>query len=226
MKTFTRKHLALSIICLFTVFFSAVYAADIEVSTFSTQTSSGLWSSSSQISVDSSLAYVNKGQNSSIIWNYFTWFYYDSVLWYFETDWSSSGLENVRIVGSTGACPSWYGYKLGWYAYSNAFGFIDFDYDSNNFVYYCIGDGELHGYAYSTVLWFQNFEGLAFDINVDATILVTEEPTGTGTFTNDTTNITDIPDAEAENSNFTEDSIQNDVIDFDVKYESLFYIVK
>lgn len=204
-----------------------VYAVDSVALVFSSQSSSDLWSSNSVIYVDWNLSYINKGGNSSIIGNYFTGYYYDSVLGYFEVDKSSSESENVRITWSTWECSTWYGYKLWGYAYSDAFGYIDFDYDSNNFVYYCVSDESLHGYAYSTILWFQNFEGIDFDINVTPLILP-EEPTGTGIFVNDTTEILDeTPEVtEIDNSSFDYDSIQNDLLEFDGKYESLFYIIK
>jgi hypothetical protein len=99
-----------------------------------------------------------------------------------------------------------------------------------------VSDEELHGYAYSSLLWYQSFEGITFDINVEASIIPTEEPTGTWVFINDDTEITqeDIESwdpgdpgiAEADNSNFNFDTIQNDLLEFDGKYESLFYIIK
>jgi hypothetical protein len=67
------------------------------------------------------LSYINKGENSSIIGNYFSGYYYDSMLGYFKVDQSPDQSENVRIVGSTGICPSDYGYKLGGYSYSEEF---------------------------------------------------------------------------------------------------------
>jgi hypothetical protein len=156
------------------------------------------------------------------------------VLWYFEVDMSVNPSENVRIVGSTGKCISDYGYKLWGYGYSEAFGYIDFDYNSEIFVYYCIADELLYGYAYNEMLWFQNFEGITFDIEVDATLLPTESPTWTGIFINDDTEIFDETDdnwesnsnSNSNTSNFNYDSIQNDFLEFDWKYESLFYIIK
>lgn len=232
MKTFNRKPLALLLISFFTMFVSYWYASDSVASIFTSQSSSGLWSSNSLISVDSNLSYVNKWENSSIIWNYFTGYYYDSVLGYFEVDTSPNQSENVRIIWSTGACPAWYGYKLGWYAYSEVFWYVDFDYDSDIFVYYCVVDNELYGHAYNSFLGFQNFEGITFDIDVEATIIPTEEPTWTGAFVNDTSEILEEEiwweawKWESDDSNFNHDSIQNDLLEFDGKYESLFYIIK
>ena len=242
MKQLRTKSLALLSILLSTVFFWYVYAVDTTYNTFDTQSATWLWSNNSVISTEnyprpsgSGAYYINKWNNSSIIGNYFEWYYYDSVFGYFKVDQSPNQSENVRIVGSTWICPSDYGYRLGGYSYSEDFGYIDFDYDSNTFVYYCVDDWELHWYAYSSLLWYQNFEGITFDINVEATIVEAEEPTWTGAFVNDETDITEeSPDeeqwesweSEFNNSNFNYDTIQNDLLEFDGKYESLFYIIK
>ena len=132
--------------------------------------------------------YVNPNNNSSIIWNYFKWYYYDSVYWFFKLDWNSSwNSNNVRIVNSTDKC-DWYWYKLGWYAYSENFWFIDFSYNNTYFVYYCVNDKELHWYAYLENIWFQSFEWIWFEI-------VPEVTNNTSTvessdFVNDNTEIT------------------------------------
>ena len=223
------KYLAFLWIPFFAVFIWAVYAADSVAEIFTTQSATASWSNNSIISVDATLSYINRGDNSSIVGNYFEWHYYDDVLWYFETDWSTNRRENVRIKSSTSACGNPYWYKLGWYAYSPAFWFVDFDYNSSIFVYYCVDDESLHWYAYNESLGFQNFEGISFDINTGAAI-VPDVPTGTGAFINDDTNIIDdLPDpddAEANNSNFSPNSIQNDIIEFEARKESLFYIIK
>jgi len=236
------KQLALFPILFCGLFFSYTYAADVVSENFSTQTSAGTWSNGSIISVDSNLSYINKWNNSSVIGNYFSGFYYDSFLWYFETDWNNlNQSENVRVIWSTWKCDTWYGYKLWGYAWSSSVWFIDFDYNDDVFVYYCVDTSELEWYAYSSFAWFQNFEWISFDIEVIPTT-ESEEPqsSSTGTFVNESSTITDEwsiewndevplvedPSSKDNNSNFTTDTIQNDLIEFDTKYESLFYIIK
>ena len=220
------------LVSFFVVFITRVYAADTIAYTFSTQSSTGLWSSNSVISVDSNLSYVNKWGNSSIIGNYFTGYYYDSMLWYFQTNVSPDASENVRVIGSTGKCATGYWYKLWWYAYSETLGYVDFDYDSNTYVYYCEETGSLFWYAYSGNLWYQNFEWISFEIETQSTQSI-NEPTGSDEFRNDTTTIVDDSsnntsnwESQLENSNFNYDSIQNDFLEFNESYESLFYIIK
>ncbi len=72
--------------------------------------------------------------------------------------------KNVRVIGSTDKCGTGYGYKFGGYAQSDFAGFMKFDYDANNFVYYCQDDKKLHGWAYNESLGFQSFEGISFEI--------------------------------------------------------------
>lgn len=43
-------------------------------------------------------------------------------------------------------------------------GFLDFDYSSDIFVYYCDSDSKLHGYAYNEDYGLQSFEGIRFTI--------------------------------------------------------------
>lgn len=173
----------------------------------------------------SEVAYVNKGNNSTVIGNYFQWYYYDSSAWFFRLDWSSDTSENVRIIGSTGACPSWYGYKLWGYAYSETVGFIDFDYNSTVFVYYCEVDKTLHGFAYGELIWFQNFEGIGFEIipNIGT---VAELTTSSGTFVNDTTSISDVVTFTWATSNYDYNTIGWDTFNIDTTEESIFYIIK
>ena len=210
-----KNYLAFSVFLLFIVVFSTAYAAD-PSTPFITQLASGSGSSGSEISTDSNLLYMNKGNNSSVVGNYFSWEYYDSIMWYFKTDWSTNKLENVRIVWSTSACGDSYGYKLWGYAYSEYFWFVDFDYDDSTFVYYCLSDSTLHGYSYSSDLGFQNFEWIAFDIWADSDT-VAEESSGNGWFVNEGSSITEEEGAT---------TIGPDIIEFESIQESLFYIIK
>lgn len=211
-------------------FYYAAFADSVGYS-FSNQSASQSGSNNSLISVGSYLEYINRWDNSSIIGNYFQrGVYYDSIFWFFKTDWSSNQNQNVRIVSSTSKCSSGYGYKLGGFAYSTTAGFIDFDYSGDIFVYYCVQDASLYGYAYSPSLWFQNFQGISFDINK-----VQEAPTlitGTWFFTNDTSaiknpvieqNTLTPPNEQAINSNFTPNTIQANKVEFEA-LENLFFI--
>lgn len=239
MKQIGRKHLAFLWISLFVVFFWYVHAVDTTSDTFSTQSSSWLWSSSSVISTEfyprpswSGAYYINKWNNSSIIWNYFEWYYYDSILWYFQFDWSANQNENVRIIWSTNVCPNSYWYKLWGFSYSPSFWFMNFNYNNSTFVYYCEDEWFLRWYAYNDFLWFQNFEWISFDINAQSNV-ITDLPDENEDFINTWTNINDAPvswddgnSSTQTNSNFKPNTIQNDTFQFDVKLESLFYIIK
>jgi len=237
MKLIERNYLAFLSIWLFASFFWYVYAADTTYDTFSSQTSTGLGSNSSVISTEyyprpswSWAYYINRWNNSSVIGNYFEWFYFDSMLWYFEFDWSTDDDLNVRIVWSTNVCPGSYGYKLGGYSYSPAFWLMDFDYNESTFVYYCESDWFLRWYARAEFWWFQNFEGITFDILSFSDVPIETPPWDDDTFVNPETNIDGSPpgwnSSTQTNSNFTPNSIQNDRFEFDVKLESLFYIIK
>ncbi len=226
-----KNLIAYMAIIFFIVFAIQAYAADVSYQ-IPTQNATQSWSSNSFINIDTSwsqsLKYVNKWDNSSIIGNYFSGLYYDTNLGFFKTDWSTNQAENVRIVGSSALCSTWYGYKLGWYAYSDDFGFVDFDYNSQIFVYYCENDSSLHGYSYSLNNWLQNFEGITFQIQTQASN-PWSDPTGNNQFVNDSTTVTndgDVNDPSSINSNFTPTSIQNDSFEFEAVNESLFYIIK
>ena len=167
--------------------------------------------------------YVNKDNNSSIIWNFLSWYYYDSVYWFFRLDWDSPwSTKNVRIVDSTDKCP-WYWYKLWWYAYSDNFWFVDFSYDENIFVYYCIDKTipewwYLDWYAYLENVWFQNFKWIKFSIKPEVTS--DSDVVNDDNFVNDNTEITK-PDFEND----------SDVINWNIQYLndrkwSIFYIIK
>jgi hypothetical protein len=201
-----------------------VYAATWKTVYLSHDTANWSWSNDSKIEFsvvpdwnNFATYYTNKEDNSSIIWNYFKGYYYDSAYWYFKLDWSSDKSKNVRIVDSTDKC-NWYWYKLWWYAYSEDFWFIDFSYDDSHFVYYCVLDKELHWYAYLDKIWFQNFDWIWFEIapQVDSDTGVVESDD----FVNDKTEITN-PYYENE----------DDVIWWNVQYIkdtkwSVFYIIK
>lgn len=212
--------------------FGVVFANDILSIVFPSDTADGIWSSSSLIQVFNDNAaptykaeYWNKWNNSTVIGNYFRGYYYDSVLGFFRLDEPSiDPSEWVRITASTWACPTGYWYKLWGYAYSDTVGFMDFDYNSNIFVYYCESDKELHGYGYSEIAGLQNFEGIGFEIIPN--IWTIAEITSTGVFVNDVTNISDIVTFTGATSNYDYDTIGGDTFSIDATQESIFYIIK
>lgn len=167
--------------------------------------------------------YVNKLSDSSIIGNYFSGYYYDSVLWFFKLDWSDNINKNVRIIDSTSKCSSWYGYKLWGFAKSDYYGFMDFDYNSDIFVYYCEFDKSLHWYAYTKYNWFQVFDWIGFEIlpsNASVNI------SWTGIFVNDTTKIWVEYIYTWSDSSAWYNSFWWDIFNFDDTKDSLFYIIK
>jgi len=237
-NTKIRKSLAIVCILSCSTYLYPTALADNVAHTFLTQNASWVWSNGSVISVDANLEYINKWENSSVVGNYFEGLYYDSIFWYFQTDYLTDQNQNVRIIWSSNACSSGYGYKLGWYAYSSYYGFVDFDFSDDIFVYYCVDDNSLHWYSYSETIGFQNFEDISFPINIGPTATA-ETPSDTEDFRNDDTKIVnpniwntsdnpenDTPEAQSENSNFSPTTIQNEKADFNVERESLFYIIK
>jgi hypothetical protein len=167
--------------------------------------------------------YANKWADSSIIGNYFSGYYYDSVLWFFKLDWSSDEEDNIRIISSTTKCSSWYGYKLWGYAKSNYYGFMDFDYNNDIFVYYCEFDKSLHGYAYTKYNWFQRFDWIRFEIlwkNSSINVF------WTGVFVNDTTKIGVENYYTWSDSESLHNSLWWNIFNFDDTKDSLFYIIK
>ena len=101
--------------------------------------------------------YYNKNSNSDIIGNYLSGSYYSTTYGYFD-------FIDVSFVWSTSACINGYGYRLSGKAKSETGGFIDFWYNKNTFVYYCMNDSKLYGKAYMPSLWEQIFDGITFSI--------------------------------------------------------------
>jgi len=212
----------------FIAVFGIVFADDFLSQVLPDDVADAVWSNDSLIETwtgTSVAKYMNKWNNSTVIGNYFTGWYYDSMLGFFRLDWSSDTSENVRIVASTGKCSTWYGYKLWGYAYSESSWFIDFDYNSNVFVYYCESYKELHGYAYSETTGFQNFEWIGFEIVPNIGTVAEDSWTGT-IFVNDTTTINDIVTYTGATSNYDYNKIGWDTVNLDTTEESIFYIIK
>ncbi len=185
------------------------------------------WSSYSLISftwtVNREWFYVNKDNDSTIIWNYFKWYYYDSTFWFFKLDWSSNSEENVRVVWSTDKC-SWYGYRLGGKAKWTYAWFINFWYDSNTYVYYCLDDWMLHWTAYGEYVWYQDFEWISLEIVPTVEDLI--EKVSDDVFVNDDTSIDQIKWTATETSNAGYEQIWWDIFRINDERESIFYIIK
>ena len=222
-QTKNFKNLFLLNLIIVVFFLWSVYAANKVSENITVQTSSGTGSSNSQITFLSG-AYVNTWNNSTVIGNYLSGYYYDSIYWFFQLDWDSSNIDNnVHVSWSTDKCSSWYGYKIWGYAYSEDFWFIDFSYDESIYVYYCLSDNLLHWYAYSEIIGFQNFEDIWFEISTQSDI-VSDPNQGTNNwFTNDDTNINNNPSL---NYPLNPNKIWTDIFEFKDTDESIFYIIK
>ena len=181
-KVFFIKIITFSFIMLFWA--TVAYWTDTIWEYIKTQTATLKGSNNSEVTFSNNLTtyYINKDNNNSSIWDYFKGYYYDNRFWYFRLDWSPTKTNNTRIVSTTSKCASWDWYKLWGFAYSKYAWYIDFDYDSNIYVYYCESDEKLHGYWYSKHLWFQAFEWIWFKIvSIDTTPDIEDD----GWFTND-----------------------------------------
>ncbi len=206
-----------------------VYWADIVAENLPFQQASSPWSYNSEILISTwstsyQTQYINAWNNSTVIWNYFKGYYYDSVFGFFKLDWSPDRWKNVHIWGSTNKCATGYGYRLAWRAYSQNAWYIDFYPTTTTFVYYCESDWKLHWKAYSKAIGFQSFEWIEFAI---ITQWITDtETTGTWIFVNDNTTI-DIQEVfTGSNSNVSIDEMLWEDVKFDAQDESIFYIVK
>ncbi len=168
------------------------------------------------------VTYINKGNDSTTLGNYFTGSYYDSTYGFFRMDHSGDLSQNVRVIGSTDRCSGSYGYRLGGTAYSTTFGYIRLDPSSVNYVYFCESDQKLRGFAYSSTLGWQNFAGLSLSLETYSSI----ELTFSGSlndpfFLNNRSSLSSIetPGGKAF-------SLQGDVVSTNTGKESVFYIVK
>lgn len=168
---FFRQKILLGFLLFFFSSALVAFALDVVSTDFSPQsaTSSGsngntVWFSTGG-SATGTTSYINKNNDSDTIGNYLRGYYYDTEFGFFRLDWNlTDTTKNVRIVSSTDKCGTGYGYKFAGYAYSEAAGYIKFDYNNDIFVYYCESDDKLHGYAYSQHIGFQSFEGLNFEV--------------------------------------------------------------
>ena len=192
------------------------------------QTASWTWSYGSKVLIKDEVTnswayYVNKGNNSSVIWNYFKWYYFDSLFWYFRLDWSTNLRDNVRIVDSTSKCSTGYWYRLDWKAKWWLSWYIDFWYNKDTFVYYCLNDNKLYGRAYQKYIWFQDFDWIALEVlpNVESLI----EKVNSDIFINDDTSI-NIINSWWKGSNASESSLWWDIFHIKDTRESIFYIIK
>jgi hypothetical protein len=110
--------------------------------------------------------YINKWDDNILEWNNFVWYYYDHIYWFFRLDWSANNNENIHISSDTvnstiDWCTEWL--KLKWKAYSKNVWFIDFNYSTSNYVYYCKDNDTLYWKSYSNTLWSQTFNWIEIE---------------------------------------------------------------
>ena len=108
-------------------------------------------------------AIVDKDNDGALLWDYFSWYYYDRAYWVFSFDLLD---DNVKITNRSHSC-SWNttthdGYELEGYSWNNEFWAVNF-----SGVYICVPKDEnsdVNSYigweAYSDLIWFQNFDGI------------------------------------------------------------------
>ena len=166
--------------------------------------------------------YVNNRNNSTIIGNYFEWYYYDKLYWSFKLDWSGNKNENVRVINWTNRCSTWYWYNLWWKAKSENWWFIDFAW-----VYYCLSDKELHWKGYNKYTWYQDFEWIAFEIITKSNVNIIKDTNDI--FVNDNNTVDEKNELEwgdTETANAWGFKIWWNEFYIDDKTESIFYIIK
>jgi len=175
MKT-TRIFLALFLTVWFS--FSAYWVYTLIDNITWSQESTTQWSVNQNIKTINTgdLSFMNQWNDTQMIWNFFSWYYYDEAYGVFETD-AVSGQE-VRVASASWNCSDGTArYELEWYAYSENFGAVWFSntLDGAN-IYICINDdtdspsyGESYfdGYAYSDLIWLQSFDGIEFEWYTD-----------------------------------------------------------
>lgn len=227
-KINVKKLIKFCLTCLWLSIFLYVFADDIQI-LISRQTATWVGSNNSQVTFSHTWGwyqtyYVEEGGNSAIIWNYLKGYYYNSGMWFFQLDWSGSKSKNVSIVSSTEKCGTSYGYKLWGNAYSEFYWFMDFDYDDDIFVYYCEWDKKLHWFWYSTYAWFQNFDGIGFEILPWTWALLWT--TSSNLFVNDTTDINKKNTYTGSDSNYNNNWIGWEIFNIDDTKESVIYIIR
>lgn len=213
----------LILVLILVLIFNVVLATTIETQTSTNQGSNNSLNIFSTWSEDKKTKYINKDNNSDIIWDFLSGYYYNTLFGFFKLDWSTDKQKNVRIIGSTSKCWQWYWYKFSWYAKSDTAGLIDFDYNENTFVYYCLKDKKLYWKAYSHTIWYQIFDGISLEIlpNFNSQIINTNSDK---IFINNTTTI-------FSNNIITTNTNKNLNVSWEtqsVKYwqEAIFYIWK
>lgn len=130
------------------------------------------------------LQIVNRDTDTSLVWDYFSGYYYDSVYGIFHTDyrelsWNNSDIQKVQITNidvssncNDAITHQWY--KLEWFSYSEDFWAMNFNHDANNYVFICVPRDEnsnllsyLWWNAFSELIGTQYFGGIEFDGYVD-----------------------------------------------------------
>ena len=158
--------------CIFCISLPAlVFALDVVDTNFSPQSAQSPGSNGSTVwfstggTMTGTTSYWNEDNDSNVIGNYLRGYYYDTQFWFFKLDWNPLDLtQNIRIISSTDKCSTGYGYRFWGYAQSETVWLINFGYSNEIYVYYCELDKQLHGYAYSEHIGFQNFEGISFEV--------------------------------------------------------------
>ena len=214
-----------------------VFAADTVSRTLDTSSSTTAWTSASTIwfstgwvssdgTASGSSLYINNWNDTQVISNYLSGFYYDTNYGFFAFSWTGATSLNVHVSDVTTKCGAWvYGFRFAWYAkgaetaLGNTVWLINFWYDNNIFVYYCDNDKKLHGYAYSEDIGFQSFEWIAFEVGAVPNIGDPFSPKVDPFFVNNNSAI-------ISDTNQAFNSIQSDVISTDWWKESIFYIIK
>ena len=123
---------------------------------------------------DGDLKFINEWGDTNLVGDYFSGYYYDPAFGVFQANPNTSDRVRISSATSSDCSADYYGYKLEWFSYSPNFGFVDFNYDANNYSYICIPadpladiPSEVWGVAYSPSIGFQSLSGITVDISVD-----------------------------------------------------------
>lgn len=126
--------------------------------------------------ISGSLLLSDTWQDDIMAWDTLQGDYFDSMFGVFQVDSGNWGVE--VLPDSTLKCldnTTHDGYKLSGYSYNSNFGFVNFNFDADNYVYICISNQIVEStiqwylgwYAYSPYIWFQNFDGITFEVESD-----------------------------------------------------------
>lgn len=173
MKNFIKKNDFKKIIfpiLIFISYISFVYWVDVIWDYIKTQQAIWTWTNNNKITFSriKTTYYINKDNDNNLTWDQLRWFYYDNIYWYFRLDWSDDLDKNVHISSNSPITITWKcnkAWKFSWKAYSKYVWYINFNYDSNYYVYYCEDDWKLYWYAYDDNLGSQPMNEIKININ-------------------------------------------------------------